>query len=36
MFADTGALGQVWLFRVAPLAGTALRTMIWKSLLGRD
>ncbi len=36
IFADTGALGQVWLFWVAPLAGAALGAVIWKSLLGRD
>jgi aquaporin Z len=36
IFADTGALGQVWLFWVAPLAGAALGALIWKSLLGRD
>jgi aquaporin Z len=36
LFADTGALSQVWLFWVAPLAGAALGAIIWKSLLGRD
>lgn len=36
IFADTGALGQVWLFWAAPLAGAALGAIIWKSLLGRD
>ena len=36
IFADTGALSQVWLFWVAPLAGAALGAIIWKSLLGRD
>jgi aquaporin Z len=36
IFADTGALGQVWLFWLAPLAGAALGAVIWKSLLGRD
>ena len=36
IFADTGALGQVWLFWLAPLAGAALGAIIWKSLLGRD
>ena len=35
IFADTGALGQVWLFWVAPLAGAAIGAIIWKSLLGR-
>jgi aquaporin Z len=36
IFADSGALGQVWLFWVAPLAGAALGAIIWKTLLGRD
>ena len=36
LFADTGALGQVWLFWVAPLAGAALGAIVWKALLGRD
>jgi aquaporin Z len=36
IFADTGALSQVWLFWVAPLAGAALGAIVWKSLLGRD
>jgi aquaporin Z len=36
IFADTGALGQVWLFWLAPLAGAALGAIVWKSLLGRD
>jgi aquaporin Z len=36
IFADTGALGQVWLFWVAPLVGAALGAIIWKALLGRD
>ncbi len=36
IFADTGALGQVWLFCAAPLAGAALGAIIWKTLLGRD
>lgn len=36
IFADNGALGQVWLFWVAPLAGAALGAIIWKALLGRD
>ncbi|MGB8816361.1 MAG: aquaporin Z [Rhizobiaceae bacterium] len=36
IFADTSALGQVWLFWLAPLAGAALGAVIWKSLLGRD
>ncbi|MBE7731559.1 aquaporin Z [Devosia faecipullorum] len=36
IFADTGALGQVWLFILAPLAGAALGAIIWKTLLDRD
>ncbi len=35
-FAETGALGQLWLFWVAPLAGAALGALIWKSLLARE
>ncbi len=35
-FAETGALGQLWLFWVAPLIGAALGAVIWKSLLARD
>jgi aquaporin Z len=29
-FAENGALGQLWLFRVAPLAGAAIGALIWK------
>ncbi len=36
IFADNGALGQVWLFIVAPMAGAALGAIIWKALLERD
>lgn len=36
IFADNGALGQVWLFIVAPMAGAALGAIIWKTLLHRD
>jgi len=32
-FAQTGALGQLWLFWVAPLAGAAVGAVIWKHLL---
>ena len=35
-FAETGAVGQLWLFWVAPLIGAALGAVIWKSLLARD
>jgi aquaporin Z len=33
LFAQTGALGQLWLFWVAPLIGGALGAAIWKFLL---
>jgi len=33
LFAQTDALGQLWLFWVAPLAGGALGALIWKFLL---
>ncbi len=33
LFAETGALGQLWLFWVAPLAGAVLGALIWKLLL---
>jgi len=36
IFAQNGALGQVWLFILAPLAGAALGAIIWKTLLARD
>ncbi|GLQ09631.1 aquaporin Z 2 [Devosia yakushimensis] len=36
IFAQNGALGQVWLFIVAPLIGAALGAIIWKALLSRD
>jgi aquaporin Z len=36
LFADNGALAQVWVFWLAPLAGAALGAVIWKALLGRD
>lgn len=36
IFAQNGALGQIWLFIVAPLAGAALGAIIWKTLLARD
>jgi aquaporin Z len=34
-FAETGAVGQLWLFWVAPLAGAALGAAIWNALLAR-
>jgi aquaporin Z len=33
LFAETGALNQLWLFWVAPLAGAALGALIWKLVL---
>lgn len=33
LFATTGALGQLWAFWVAPLAGGALGALIWRYLL---
>jgi aquaporin Z len=34
-FADTGAVDQLWLFWVAPLAGAAIGAIIYKKLLAR-
>jgi len=36
IFAQNGALGQVWLFIVAPLIGAALGALIWKTLLTKS
>jgi aquaporin Z len=33
LFAETGALGQLWLFWVAPLLGAALGALIWRVVL---
>lgn len=33
LFAQNGALGQVWLFIVAPLIGAALGAVIWRTVL---
>ncbi len=33
LFADTAAMGQLWLFWVAPLVGGALGALIWRFLL---
>jgi aquaporin Z len=35
-FAETGAMSQLWLFWVAPLAGAALGALVWKSLLAGE
>jgi aquaporin Z len=32
LFADGPALGQLWLFWVAPLVGAAIGALIWKAL----
>jgi aquaporin Z len=36
IFAQNGALSQLWLFWVAPLVGAAIGALIWKLLLDRD
>ncbi len=33
IFAETGALSQLWLFWFAPLVGAALGALIWRMLL---
>ncbi|MFZ1742600.1 MAG: aquaporin Z [Pontixanthobacter sp.] len=35
-FAETGAVGQLWLFWVAPLAGAAIGAAIWRYLLSPE
>ncbi len=32
LFAETAALGQLWLFWVAPIAGAAVGALVWKGL----
>ncbi|WP_341535091.1 aquaporin Z [Acetobacter sacchari] len=36
VYAQTGALGQLWLFWTAPLLGGALGAVIWKYLISSD
>lgn len=36
LFAETAALGQLWLFWFAPLAGAAVGALAWKGLLARN
>lgn len=36
LFAETTAMGQLWLFWVAPLAGGALGALIWRYLLASE
>jgi len=33
LFAQTGAIGQLWLFWAAPLVGAAIGALIWRALL---
>lgn len=33
IFAETGAIGQLWLFWVAPMAGAGIGALIWRFLL---
>lgn len=35
-YAETGAVGQLWLFWLAPLAGAVLGALIWRHLLSSD
>lgn len=35
-YAETGAVGQLWLFWVAPLVGAVIGTLIWKMVLSPD
>lgn len=35
-FAQSGAVGQLWLFWVAPLVGAVIGGVIWKTLLDKD
>ncbi len=35
-YAETGAVGQLWLFWVAPLVGAAIGALIWKFLISTD
>lgn len=36
LVAQTGAMGQLWLFWLAPLVGAAIGALIWKNLLSDD
>lgn len=36
LFAQTDALGQLWLFWAAPLAGAVIGSLIWKFLISTD
>ncbi len=36
LFAENGAMGQLWLFWVAPLIGAAIGAVLWNLLLSKD
>ncbi|MFV0643869.1 MAG: aquaporin Z [Sphingomonadaceae bacterium] len=36
LFAETAALGQLWMFWIAPLVGGALGALIWKYIIGQE
>ncbi|HMM63648.1 MAG: aquaporin Z [Mesorhizobium sp.] len=36
LFAQTGAIGQLWLFWVAPIVGAAIGAVVWKALFGDE
>ena len=36
LFAQTGAVGQLWLFWVAPIVGGMLGALVYKAVAGRD
>ena len=33
LFAETGAMGQLWLFWMAPLIGAAIGALVWRTVL---
>jgi len=33
IFAETGAVGQLWLFWLAPLVGAAIAALVWRTVL---
>lgn len=36
IFSENGAMGQLWLFWVAPLVGAAIGAVIWKAFLNKE
>ncbi len=36
LFAETGAIGQLWLFWLAPIAGAAIGAIIWKAIFADE